>query len=338
MKKGILLLITAFITVSCQNNIDSTVKPGSSASASATPVASTSPTASVKASVKTSDLVLGDFPEESSTDISKEQESDLASYIQNNNSIFSFIPDNPENYKVKFTGDGSPVFLTGDGSPVFSTKADNSPEEYIWSRKPVNVLIDYLQLTQRSQVGTEVTSYAKYSQYVENDITVSGAINNQKKVKLVKTMSFVLKQNGSTSRLESITPVTTRQVNPSTMPYHVRSLTFSSDQNKIIIYGDRKLFPMPGISLLNNIGSRKFKLYVEVIYGENNKPDDLAILVSIKGKQFQLRKTLGNVYGAEVEFPVLNGSTGLIIELIDKKSLMAGEDYHGFTWVVPMTD
>jgi hypothetical protein len=334
MNKKILILLTALITVSCQNNIDNT---GSTAKPTATAIPSAAASASSTATGVT-DLVLADFPVETGTVISKDQESDLTSYVQKNNSkIFSFIPTDPE-YIVKFTGDGAPVFLTGDGSPVFSTKSTGSSDEYIWSRKPGAVLIDYLQTTQSSQQGAEITSYAKYSRLIEHTISVKGTINTEKTVKLVKTMGFVLKQSNNSYRLESITPVITRQVNPSTSPYQVRSLTLSSDKNKIIIYGDQKLFPMPGISLKNNLGSHKFKLYVEVVYGQDNKPDDLAVLVSINNKQFQLQKSLGNVYGAEVEFPTLDAATGLIIELIDKKSLMQDEEYHGFTWVVPMTD
>jgi hypothetical protein len=333
MKKGLILLITALLTVSCQY----TAGTGSQSTVTVKATPTPSPAASAAATV--ADLALGDFPESASTDVSKDQESDLTSFVQkNSNKLFSFIPTDPESYRVNFTGDGSPVFLTGDGSPVFSVKSTGTDQDYLWSRKPGTVLIDYLQLTQRVQEGSEIRSYAKYSRLIEHEITVKGAVNTDKKVKLVKTLSFVMVQNGSSFRLESTTPVITRQVNPSTTPYQVRSLTFSSDKNKIIIYGDRKLFPMPGISLTKNIGTHKFKLYVEIVFLKDSKPDDMAVVVSLNDKQYQLQKTLGNVYGAEVEFPELKDPTGLIVELIDKKSLLQDEEYHGFTWVVPMTD
>lgn len=279
----------------------------------------------------------------------------IKAYLQKND-IFATIPyNNPEKYKTDFTGDGTPVFIsgkntkvfnkgfTGDGTPVFSIKnnEDNnkiSTKTYLWSRTLETNILDYLQLNNTVSKALGITTYSNYSQLGEYNIDVSGAFNNKKKVKLVKQVAFGLTQEKDSYKLYSISPLSIRRVEPKSFKYQIRSVTFSSDKNKIIISGDGKLIPMPGISISKHIGNSKFKVFVEAVFSQLERPKEFAVVLGLQGKQYQMDNIMGNIYGTEIEAEKIGTTTGLAIELIDRLSLENNDDYQGNTWILPIAD
>src|SRR5437763_15295655 len=127
-------------------------------------------------------------------------------------------------------------------------------------------------------------------------------------------MGIGLVKNGKKYQLQSVTPIAVRKTSRDKMAYHILSVVFTSDKNKLILAGYRKLIPLPGLSISRHLGSHKVKIQLQVrLINENT---EFAALLSIKDKQFQLYKIAGNIYGGEVELPVLTGPDTMVFELI----------------------
>ncbi len=340
MKKNITLIFLTFSLFGCQNSTnisDSQKKPEK------VNVLQKDKSSIVK-------FELDEIPKEPPKK-NPDEEKKIVNYLKTND-IFSSIPYNqPEKYKTDFTGDGTPVLLTGDGTPVFnkSFSGDGTPvfgiknqteskNPYLWNRIPGDTLLDYLQLNNIIERRWGITNYSTYNQLIEYNINVSGAINNSKKVRLVKQVSFGLIQENNSYKLYSISPLSIRRIEPKSFAYQMRSITFSSNKNKIIIYGDGKLIPMPGISVSKHIGNNKFKVFVEVVFSKLERPKEFAVVLGLQDKQYQMTNVMGNIYGADVEVSDIQSTTGLAVELIDRNSLEKNDDYQGNTWILPITN
>jgi hypothetical protein len=205
-----------------------------------------------------------------------------------------------------------------------------------WSRQEGKLLFDNYQLTNTLEKSWGITNYARYSQILEHKISVSGGATNEKTVELVKTMGFGLVKNGDNYELQSVTPIAIRKTKRDSMAYHITNVVFTSAKNQLILFGYRKLIPLPGISISRHLGSHKVKVQLNI---RLIKPDtEFAAILSIKDKQFQLYKIAGNIYGGEVELPVLTKPDTMTIELIDKDSLTKNDDYNGYTFMFPVVD
>ncbi len=342
MKKYLSLFLTLFVvTVSCQPVENKQAKK-------VTPVSSTKVDEPNK---KTLELpkaeTFENFPEKPGNVPQKEKD-DFDKYLKSND-IFKLIPYTPaEKYFARFTGDGTPIFLTGDGTPVFnkgltgdgtpvfSTKAENEGDKYIWSRKENKLVLDYFQLINSVENSWGITSYGRYSQVIENKIKVEGAVNNEKNVNLVKSMGFGLLKEGEKYKLQSITPIAIRKTERDTMAYHILKVSFTTDKNQLLIHGFRKLIPIPGISINNQIGSHKVRVEIQV---RLLKPEQkFTAMLSIKDRIYELYKINNYYYGANIELPTLSSPDLMVIELIDKDSLVKNEDYNGFTFMIPVTE
>lgn len=335
MKKNILpvFILLMLLNTSCQNNISqtNTTDKGKLNNSSGLTANSVVP------------LELDASPSKITKADDKSKKS-IETYLKKND-VFSSIPyQQPDNYKTKFTGDGVPAFFTGDGNPLFFTgdglpifgvKAEKE-NDYIWTRTPVETLVDYLQINGTVERKWGITNYAVYSQLIDHKIKVSGAFNNEKNVKLVKQVAFGITKDKESYKLYSISPLSIRRIEPKSFSYQVRSISFVSNRNKIVVYGDGKLIPLPGISVSKHIGNNKFKVYVEVVFSQLERPKEFAVVLGVQGKQYQMTNLMGNIYTSDIELNEITGNTGMAVELIDRKSLEGNDDYQGNTWIIPV--
>ncbi|MEK7431638.1 MAG: hypothetical protein AABZ74_00780 [Cyanobacteriota bacterium] len=321
------LLLSVFLLLGCQNSNNSELN-------------NSKKTSDVVVKTETyKDTSFEEFPEEKAENISKDDNTNISTYLKTNN-IFESIPYKvPEKYLAKFSGDGAPVFFSGDGAPVFFTKAENNTNtnlEIEWSRTENQLLLDYLHLTNKIEKNNESVSYGRYSQVIEHNISIDNNKIN-KKVNLVKSMAFSIVKNKESYKTRSITPIVLRPINSEKSNFLIRSLTFTSSKNKIIIHDDKKLFPLEGISLKTNLASNKFKFYVEIARTNNYKAEDISVIASVDGKQYTLTKFTGDLYTTDIEISNKDTSKNLIVEVIDKKSLTSDIEYNGLTWIIPMS-
>ncbi|MFN8674640.1 MAG: hypothetical protein U0457_21475 [Candidatus Sericytochromatia bacterium] len=283
-----------------------------------------------------------DLPEETNENKLVEEKIEISDYIKKNN-IFSNIPYKiPDKYLVKFSGDGSPVFLSGDGSPVFFTKANNSIENgIIWSRAENKLLLDYLHILNKIELNGEKVSFGKYSQVIEHDFSVdNNGTKFSKKLNLVKSMGFSIAKVDNAFKMRSVTPIVFRKINNIDISYQIRSVTLVNEKNKVIIHDYKKLIPLPGISFKKHLNSNKFTLYVELAFNDSKKLSnkDIDIIASIEGKQVLLKRNFDGLYTTEITQDTNISSKGLVIEAIDKNSLTSDGEYNGVTWILPITE
>lgn len=347
MKKKILpILISSVLFISaCQNSVISTDNNQQTKNKPETVAVKTNNNSASSLIPQLVPLEFDSIPDTVKTDNSEQEK--VKEYVKNND-IFAAIPYNsPDKYKTLFSGDGTPVFdlrrgFSGDGTPVFGIKSDNTATTqdgtYIWDRKQDQTILDYLQLNNIVEKTWGIADYATYSQLIDYNVSVSGAITNSKKVRLVKSVSFGLVKDNDNFKLYSISPLTISRIEPKSSVYQIRSITFSSDKNKVIVYGSGKLIPLPGISISKHVGNSKFKVFVEVVFSQLERPKDFAVVLGLQGKQYQMANYMGNIYVADVETDKISSTTGLAVELIDRDSLEKNDDYQGSTWILPITN
>jgi hypothetical protein len=315
MKKfKFLILLAGLLTISCNNS----TLPAANVTASP-----------VKTSVKAAESPIAQstfesFPETSETG-TLEDKYDLQTYIESNNVLQDIPFSAVDSYKVRFTS---------DGGAVFAVKAEGENFDYTWKRTPQKLLFDNFQLVKINQDGDNQTFFSRYSQLIENEITVSDATRNfSKAATLVQTVGLSLTRFNQSYKIASFTPVVIRQVEKNNLPYKIDKITLQAENAAdISLDGEKTLIPWPGISF-NQYTGKKVKVTVSVSSPESR---DLAVLASFQGTQYQFTKASDNSFSAEITMPELKASKGsFIFELIDQASLQQDTKFQGYTWIVP---
>jgi hypothetical protein len=335
IKTGLKLLILTMglITISCNN---SSVPATNVNNASSTPTETSvkaieSPTS--QASSGNEVPLFESFPETSANG-SLEDKYDLQTYIETNKVLQDIPFSAVDNYKVRFTS---------DGGAVFSVKAEQDNPDYLWKRTPQKLLFDTFQLVNITQENNNTKYFSRYSQLIENEITVNDTVQNySKKATLVQTVGLSLVKNDLRTgnpgfKIATFTPVVIRQVEKNSLPYKIEKLTLQAENiADFNIDSEKTLIPWPGISFDNYLEKKKLKIIVAAS-ADQAENRNLAVLISIQGSQYQLEKGNDNTFSAEIELSALNsGKNSIIIELIDKKSLEETSKYQGYTWVIPI--
>lgn len=324
MKNLIILILAAgLITISCNK---SNLPAGNDVKV--TPVKTVeSPAIKGSSSSQINPTVFESFPETPANG-TLEDKYNLQQYIEKNNILQDIPFSSVNNYKVRFTS---------DGGAVFSVKADPVNPDYLWKRIPQKLLFDTFQLVNITGENENTRFYSRYSQLIENEITVNNTIQNFSKTEtLVQTVGLSLTKENLSYRIVNFTPVVIRQVEKNSLPYQINKLTLQAENTADInIDGDKTLIPWPGISFNNYINQKKLRVTISVST-DKAQNINLAVLFSIQGEQYQLTKSAENTFSAELDLPALKqGKNGLIIELIDQKSLEENSKFQGYTWVIP---
>lgn len=288
-----------------------------------------------------------------SANISAQEKSSFDKFVQGQD-LFKILPNTePERFFTRFTGDGSPAFLTSDGIPALnkgltsdgipalSTKAegDSAFENYVWTRKESRMLLDYFQLTSTLDTSYGFTDFGRYSQISEYNIKVDGAAKNEKTVTLFKSMGFGFLKSGDSYKLQSVTPIQISKTDFQKVANQFVAVSFITKDKELTLFGGRKLIPLPGLSVKKQIGSRTFRVEVEVISQQNGYKGIPAVFMTFKGRIYELYRVINALYAANVELPEFTSPDMLTFEVIDRDTLLKKDnDYNGVTLMIPVTE